>query len=228
MSGNSKLWRVAGGLAIVHVALMFGSFSLQRVADLGAKPASVTSAFVAHSATQGFAGAYLTLLSFVVFLLAATLLARLLRGGGEVSAWLSSAITATATIYVAVTLAAELANVGAAIYDGHHGAPLSTVTALDHAHWFGVFAATAVLGVFTFAVAAAALVGRELPRWIGFTGLVPGLLCLASGAGPRTGLVGGATMLWAIWFVALGVVALRRGQAVMAPVRSERLRTSEA
>lgn len=208
-NGNRRLWRVVGALAVAHVALMFGSFSLQRVADLGAKPSAVVADFVTFSMTKGFTGLYLTALSFLVFLLVATLLARLLRGGSEVSGWLSSSIAASASIYVAVTIGSELANVGAALYDGHHGAPLSTVTAFDHVHWFGTFLATLVLGVFTLSVAAAVLVGGILPRWVGFAGVVAGVVCLASGAGAHTGLVGAATLVWTVWFVALAVVALR-------------------
>lgn len=211
--GNQRLWRVAGVLAVVHVALMFGSFALQKVADLGAKPSAVSAAFVTFPQGKGFAGEYLTCLSFLVFLLVATLLARLLRGDSEVSGWLSSTIAASGSIYVAVTISSELANLGAALYDGHHGAPLSSLTALDHAHWFGAFLATVVLGVFTLSVSSAVLVGRVLPRWVGFAGLVAGVVCLASGAGAHTGLNGAATLVWVVWFVALAITALRGPRA---------------
>lgn len=209
MNGNRVLWRVAGALALAHVALMFGSFSLQQVANLGAKPSTVAADFVTSSTAKGFTGEYLTLLSFLVFLLAATLLGRLLRGNGDVSGWLSSTIAASGTVYVAVTLGSELVNLGAALYEGHHGAPLSTVTALEHAHWFGVFAATVVLGVFTLSVAAAVLTSGVLPRWVGLGGVVAGVLCLVSGAGAHTGLVDIATPVWVVWFVAFAVAAMR-------------------
>jgi len=154
-----------GWLVIAHLVLMFASFSLQRVSPLGAKPATVIADHVTWSMTKGFTGGYLTSLSFLVFLLAATLLARLLRGDTEIAGWLSSTIAASGSIYVAVTFS-SLSNLGAALYDGHTGAPLSTVTALDHVHWFGVFLATEVLGVFILAVAAAVRATGLLPRWV--------------------------------------------------------------
>jgi hypothetical protein len=218
--GKQWLWRIAGALAIGHVVLMLGSFSLQRVSDLGAKPSAVTDAFVRFSLARGFAGEYVTCLSFLVFLLVATLLARLLRGDGEVTGWLSSLIATSGAIYVTVTLAAVLPNLGAALYDGHHGASLATVTALDHVHWFGVFVGTAVLGVFTLSVGAAVWVSGALPSWVGYGAVVAGVACLASGEGARTGLNGAATLVWMVWFVGLAVAALRgpRTAAVPAPL----------
>lgn len=219
-NGNRRLWRVAGLLALAHLVLMFGSFSLQKVANLGAKPSTLAADFVTSSAAKSYAGEYLTCLSFLVFLLVATLLARLLRGGSELSGWLSSTIAASGAIYVGVTLASAVANLGAALYDGHHGAPLSTVTALEHAHWFGVFAATVVLGVFTSSVSAAVVVSRVLPLWVGFAGVVAGVLCLVSGAGAQTGLVDTATLVWVVWFVALAVAALRGPRSAISPALS--------
>ena len=55
MNGNRVLWRVAGALAVAHVALMFGSFSLQQVTNLGAKPSALAADFVTSSTTKGYA-----------------------------------------------------------------------------------------------------------------------------------------------------------------------------
>jgi len=209
---HRRLWQAVAWLAIVHVVLMFGSFSLQRVAPLGAGPATVVADHVAWSMTKGFTGGYLTCLSFLVFLLVATLLARLLRGGSEVSGWLASTIAAAGSIYVAVTLAGELTNLGAALYDGHHGAPVATVTVLDHAHWFALYLATAVLGLFTLTVAAAIRVTGGLPRWVAYTGFAVGAFCVVAVPAARAGAVDAATAVWALWFVGLAVAALRQAR----------------
>jgi hypothetical protein len=205
------LWRLAGGLAIAHLVLMLGGFSLQRVAPLGARSGTVAADYVRWSTTKAFTGAYVDLLAFLVFVLAATLLARLMRGESEVSGWLSSIIAATGSIYVAVTLATAMADSSAAHYAGRHGAPLATVTALGQVHWFGVALATGVLGVFTLAVAAAAFTTGLLPRWVSYAGVVAGAACLVGAVpGAREGLVDYATLIWMVWFVGLGVAALRR------------------
>ncbi len=214
---HRRLWRAVAGLALAHLVLMFGSFALQRVAPLAAGPATVAADHVTWSMTKGFAGGYLTGLSFLLFLLAATLLARLLRGGTELSGWLASSIAAVCSIYVAVTLVGELANLGAALYDGHHGAPLATVAALDHVHWFALYLATAVLGLFTVLVAAAIRVTRGLPRWVGHTGFVVGTFCLVAVPAAGTGAVDAATAVWSLWFLGLAVAALRQAGRLASP-----------
>jgi hypothetical protein len=219
VNGSRGLWRVVGVLAIVHVVSLLASYALQKVADLGGKPSAVTSAFVTFSAGKGFAGEYLTCLSLLVFLFAATLLARLVRGDSELSGWLASVVGAAGAIYVAVSLASYLPALGAALYEGHHGAPLATVTTLDHLHWFGAFVSTAVLGAFTLAAAAAIRVSGLLPAWLGYAGLAVGIICLAGGEGARMSLNGAASLAWAAWFVLLGVAALRgpRQEAMATP-----------
>jgi len=219
VNGSRRLWRVVGVLAIVHVVSLLASYALQKVADLGAKPSAVTAAFVTFSTGKGFAGEYLTCLSLLVFLFAATLLARLMRGGSELSGWLASVVGALGAIYVAVSLASYLPALGAALYEGHHGASLATVTTLDHLHWFGALVSTAVLGAFTLAAAAAIRVSGVLPAWLSYAGIAAGVLCLAAGEGARLSLNGAASIVWALWFVLLGVTALRgpRREAVAAP-----------
>ena len=213
---SGRLWRVVAVLAIVHVVLMFGSFSLQRVAPLGAAESTVTADHVTWPMGKGFTGGYLTCLSFLVFLLVATLLARLLRGDSEASGWAASVIAGAGSVYVAVTLTGALANLGAALYDGHRGAPLTTVTALDHVHWFAAFLATAVLGLFTLAVAAAVHLTAALPRWVAFTGYVVGAVAVCWVPGAAKGLVDTATLVWVVWFIAPAVAASRRsGHAVV-------------
>lgn len=215
---HSRLWRLAGWLALAHVVLMFGSFALQRVAPLGADAATVSADHMQWPMAKGFAGGYLTCLSFLVFLLVATLFAQLLRGDTELSGWLSSTMVAAGAVYVAVTIAAELAPLGAALFDGHHGAPPTTITALVHLHWFAVYLATAVLGVFTVGLAGAARATGALPRWVSYTGFAVGLLCVVSVPGAGLGLADLATAVWAVWFLGVAVSALRRAKRAAAPV----------
>ena len=205
---SSRVWRLAGALAIAHVVLMFASFSLQKVAPLGAANATIAADHIAWSTTKGYVGEWLTVLSFLTFLAAAALLTRLLRGATEISQWLSATSLAAATIYVTLTLVG-VAGLGTALYDGHHGSALSDVALLVRFHWFAIFLGTIVLGVFTAGVALSVISTRLLPRWVGYAGLVPGLLCLAVVPGLDVSLVNLATVVWVLWFVAIGVTAVR-------------------
>lgn len=217
MDAGRGLWRIAGTLAIAQVVLTLASYALQRVADLGAKPAAVTSAFVEFSATRGYGGEFLTCLSLLVFLFAATLLARLVRREGELSGWLAASVAASGAVYVAVSLASYLPVLGAALYEGHHGTPVATVALLDHLHWFGAFVATAVLGAFSISLAAAIRIGGVLPSWLSYAGVVVGLVCLAGGEGAHMSLNGAASLVWMAWFVLVGVAALRAPRRAPAP-----------
>ncbi len=204
-----RLWRVAGALALAHVVLMLGSFTLQKVAPLGSSQAVVVADHVRWSMTKGFTGGFLTLISFLVFLIDATLIARLVRGRTETSRWWAATVATAGVGYVATTFVG-LAALGGALYDGHHGAPVTTVRALVDVHWFAIYLANAVLGVFTLALASAGYAAGALPRWISYTGYLVGAICILSVPAARTGLSDTATLLWLVWFVAFAVVALRR------------------
>jgi hypothetical protein len=192
---------------------MLAGLSLQKVATVGAASSDYVTAYDDGSLVQKLTGECLTCASFLIFLLAANLLARLVRGQAEVSRWWASIAAVSAAIYVAVTLGVALPGVGAAVYEGHHGAPLAVVTALSDLHYFATFASMAVLGTFTLGLAAAAHVSRALPRWVAYPGYAVGVLCLAAVPGAGTGLFNLATLLWFAWFIATGIGALRQARA---------------
>lgn len=203
---RDALWVVAGVLAITHVALMLGSFALQRVAPLGASSAVVVNDHVAWSMTKGMGGGYLTAVSFLVFMVEASLLSTLLRGTTDQSRWCASTLVGSGVLYVAATFVG-LANLGGALYVGHHRADVATLTALVDVHWFSIYVAILALGLFTLATSTAVLLADALPRWVAYSGLAVGAVCIVATplAGPNLG-----TLVWIVWFVALGVSALRR------------------
>ena len=220
IEGRRGLWRAAGILAITHVVLMLAGISMGKVATVGSQPAAYVAAYMDGPVTERLAGACLVCASFLVFLLAATLFARLLRGGSELGHWWASVIAASGAIYVAMTLAVALPGVAAAVYDGHHGASVGIVTALSDLHYFAVFASMAVLGVFTMALAAAAQVSGSLSRWVAYPGYAVGALCLAAVPGAGLGLVDNAMLVWTIWFVVTGIAALRVARTARVQVRA--------
>lgn len=203
---RDALWVVAGVLAITHVALMLGSFALQRVAPLGAPSSVVVTDHVTWSMTRGMGGGYLTAVSFLVFMVEASLLSSLLRGTTDQSRWCASTLAGGGVLYVAATFAG-LANLGGALYVGHHRADVATVTALVNVHWFSIYVAILALGLFTLATSSAVLLTEALPQWVAYSGLAVGAVCIVATplAGPNLG-----TLVWIVWFVALGVSALRR------------------
>ncbi|HUR22635.1 MAG TPA: hypothetical protein VMZ73_02065 [Acidimicrobiales bacterium] len=210
-----RLWVVAGAMLVAHVGLLFASAAFTHSLQLGDDAAAAAAALSASSMPRSFVGGYLGLLAFLDFLVAAMLLASLLRRDGEASTWLSSCVAASAITYVAVTLATGFAAGAAALYDGHHGAPLAAVTVVNDIRNFGFVLCGAVVGVFALSVAAAARISGDLPRWVSLSGFVVGLASVATVPGARSGLVVVSTMLSFLWLAALGVAAIREGGRTM-------------
>jgi hypothetical protein len=211
-SESVRWWRVAGALAVVHVVLMLASFSVQKVAPLGSAKATVIADHVTWSMSKGFVGGYLTLLSFLVFLVDAALITHLVRGYGVASQWWASTARASAGLYVATTFVA-LAALGGALYDGHHSAPVSSVTMLVDVHWFAIYLATAALGLFTLGLGCAARSSAALPAWVSYSGVGVGALCILTVPAARAGLTNLATVVWLIWFVVFAIVMMRSPKA---------------
>jgi hypothetical protein len=215
-SGTLRLWRLAGALALAHIVLLFAGVALEQTPLLGASAADTTTALVHSPLSTVYAGGYVEYLGFLVFLIGALLLARLLRGTSETSGWLAACISGTAVTYTAVTVATGFAAGAAALYNGHHGAPLATITTVNDVRNFAFFLSVGVLGVFTMAVAGAVHATRTLPRWLAYTGYVVGPVCIAAVPLARWGAIDSANLLWLVWFLAFAVAALRGPRSVPA------------
>jgi hypothetical protein len=209
ISPSRRLWQIAGAFAIAHVVLMFGSFSLQLVAPFGSAADVVAKDHIDSSMAKVFTGGFLTALSFMLFLAVASLFATLVRGRTDGTRWASSLISMSAAVYVAIAFAAQLPPLAAAIYAGHHGASVEVVSVLVTFHWFGVYLATAVLGLFTLALSAGLVMVPGIRRWASYAGFVVGALCIVGLGAARAGLSDFAMLVWAIWFVVVGVLSLR-------------------
>jgi hypothetical protein len=219
LAAERRLWRIVGSLAVVHIVLMLAGFALQRVSRLGDAPGTALAIYRGSSLGAAGIGSAVSLLGFVALLFAAPLMARLLRGDTEGTRWLSGVIASTASVYVAITLAVGFAASGTARYGAHHAMTASTVSALSTLHWFAVFTATAVLGVFILTVAGRIWATRLLPRWVAGFGFLAGACCLAAAVNPPENLVDDVTLVWMAWFAALGVSALTgRREPRRAPV----------
>lgn len=214
-----RLWRIAGALAIAHVVLMFaGAPSTPR---LGATRSDLTAFFVTGSMTGSYVGGFVEYLGFLVFLVGALLLARLLRGRTEIAGWFASCVGGAGIVYAAVTIAAGFSAGAAALYDGHHGAALSTVTTVNDVRNFAYFLSMGVLGLFTLAVAAAVQSTKALPRWLAWAGYPVGVALIGAVPAGRLGWVDFAFLAWVVWFVALAVLALRGPRPASLPQESE-------
>jgi hypothetical protein len=219
---QNRLWRVFGILAIAHIVLMFGALVVEGMTPaLGSSRSDLVKGLVHGGLTSRFAGGYVEALSMIVFLVAALLLARLLRGSTETTGWLASCMGATATITAGSALIVGFPAGAAAIYDGHHGAGLATIATMNDLRNFAFFLSVAVEGVFILGAGAGMLVSHTLPRWLAWAGIAVGVGSVISVAGAGSGMHDIGNLAQLVWWVVLGVVALRYNASAAKPgVRS--------
>ena len=219
-----RLWLAAGWLTIAYVVLTFVGAVFEPNVTVGDKQSHVASGLVTSSMAKVFIGGYIEYIAGLVFLVSALLVARLLRGTGELEGWLSACVTAAAVVYTAVGIATGSAAGAAALYDGHHGAPLAVVTMVNDIRNIGFALSGGIAGVLTIAIAAAGQVTRLLPRWFVYAGYLIGIVLIAAVPAARAGAP--QTLLWYAWLIALGVVALRVPRR--APVPASALASANA
>lgn len=205
MSEHARLWRTAGALLISYVILTFaGAVSTPMLGD---GPSVVKDQLVDSDLNRMIAGGLISFLGMLLFVPASNLIGRLVRGASETPAWLASCATGFGVAFLSAGVLGQAAG-GAAVYEAHHGMTLSTVTALNDIRDVAFILSGGVLAGFSVCVAAAVLVTRALPRWVGVFGLISAAVELGGlPFGPK-GLIPG-TMLGFVWLVALGIAAIR-------------------
>jgi hypothetical protein len=217
---SPALWRVAGGLAIAHVVLLFAGFSQERSAVLGAGTDEAHQALVEGSLARSMVGGYVESFSFVLLLPVLVFLAHAVGTRTAVGRWAASTSLMAGVCYVAITLATGMPAGAAALYDGHHGGNLATAQMVTDVRNFAFFLSLLVLGLQAIALGIAARSDRFSPRWTGVGGVVVGILLMACVAGARLGLHDYASMVWMIWWIGVAIALIRNAPTAAADARS--------
>jgi hypothetical protein len=214
-TSQRRLWLTAGWLAIAYVVVTFAVSPAYTsvVTGIGDKPDDARKALVTSSMTSGYLGAYGELLAVLILLAGGLLTARLLRGTGEVTGWLSSCMSGAVVAYASVLISTGAAT-AAALYSAHHGLSLDAATAVAAVGNLGFSLSGAAAGVFVLAASGAIQLTKQLPSWFGYAGYVVGIICIV--AVPAVTAGAPQVMLWYAWLVVLGVLALRRARRATA------------
>ncbi|HET7311267.1 MAG TPA: hypothetical protein VFJ17_08065 [Mycobacteriales bacterium] len=210
-----RLWLTAGWAMLGYVVLTFAGAVFESNVTLGDTPRHITEGLVTSSMTKAFTGGYIEFIAGLVFLAAALLVARLLRGSGELTGWLSSCISGAAIVYTAVGAATGAAAGAAAVYNGHHGAPLAVITTVNDIRNIGFTISGGIAGLLVLAIAAAGRATGLLPRWFCYAGYVVGVVMIAAVPAAKAGAP--QTLLFFAWLVALGVLAVRAPRRASVP-----------
>jgi hypothetical protein len=215
-----RLWQIAGILAIAHVVLIPIGIALQGSPLLSDGRAGIVESYVNGDLTRTFTGGVLEAFGFLLLIPALVFLARAFGRRTEAGGWAAQTGLMCGLAYVAVTFAVGFPAGAAAMYGAQHGLDVDAAFALNNVRIFGYFLSLLLLGGSTLGIAISALADGVHRRWIGGFGVVTGVAVLASTPLAGIGQQDWGTLVWMVWFVGVGVLALRHREP--APVESPR------
>lgn len=204
-----RLWQVAGGLAIAHVALIPLGIFLQAGPLFAEGVRGIEEDYVGGDLTRSFTGGILEAFGFVLLVAVMAFLAGALGRTSEAGRWAARTGLACGLAYVATVFAVGFPAAAAAMYGAQHGLDVDVAFALNNVRIFGYFLSLLLLGASTIGFAAAALADGVHRRWFGGFGLVTGALVMASTPLAGIGQQDWGTLVWMVWMLGAGVLMLR-------------------
>ena len=206
-SRTSTLWRVAGGLALAHVVMLFAGFSQEVVVEHATSLDTIMQKYGDADLNRVLTGGYIEAMSFIVLVVAVVLIGRLFGSVTEVAKIAGQAFVALGIVFAATTLAVGFAPGASAVYWSQHDGTAQLVGAINDIRNYGFVIQVAISLAMAGALACAALSRKIFAVWVGWFGLVLGTLGVAVAA-----LVPNAmSMAQLIWWVGLAVLCLRGG-----------------
>lgn len=203
------MWRVAGGLALAHVVLLFAGFSQEKSLIFGASVADAKTAYVDSDMARILAGGFVESFSFILLVPVLVFLARVIGRRTEIGRWAGQTSLAAGLGYVVVTLASGMPPLGAALYSAQHGADLHTALMVTYIRNFAFVLSLMLLSLQAVALGIAAISDRRFTTWMGRGGIVMGVLLIVGVAGGGLGLHDYVSMLWFVWWIGVAVCLFR-------------------
>ena len=202
-----SLWKAAGILALAHLALMFATTALRGSPTVHPGQQGVEHSFVEASLTRDLAGGYVQMLACLILIPVIVFLSRAVGRRTELGSWMSGTAAAAALGYVFV-LVVGLAAGAASSWGRRQGMDLDESLAINNIRNFGYLAGPMLLGLHAIGLAIAARSDGLMGRWVGWGGLVVGVLLVLVPPAAAVG-VPGAILVWAVWWAGLGGLMLR-------------------
>lgn len=210
---NGSLWRLAGILAIAHIALVITGFSQQKSAMLTESADATRGTYAGADLSRVLAGGYVESVAFVLFLPVIVFLARAVGRRTESARWATQTALAAGICYVAITLASGMAAGAATLYGAQHGVTDGATLALvGNVRNFAYYLSLLVLGAHAIGTGIAAVLDGAMKQWVGWGGICTGILLLVGVA--IEGLTDAADytmLLWTVWFLGLGICLIGHG-----------------
>lgn len=202
------LFRVAGGLALAHVALFAVGIIIRGAPTIESGQEGIEHSWSAGPLERVLAGTWVDLVAFMVLIPVFVFLAGFL-GKSAAAAWASRTAAAAGMAYVVTVACVGFAAGAAATWGASHGLDLETALAVNNIRNFTYFTGATLLGVHALATGIAVLLDRVLVRWIGWGGVLVGAVALLTGPLAAIGVGTIGFPLWMVWFVCLAISLLR-------------------
>ncbi len=207
---SSRLWRIAGALAIAHVVLLLAGISLQEGVLFADGTAGIQQGYVEGSLARTLTGLGIEAIGFLLMVPVIVFLGRALGRRTEAGRWMAQTGVACGLAYVVVTFAVGFPAGAAAMYGAQHGLDVDTAFAINNVRIFAYFLSLALLGANTLMVATLARAEGLAPRLVGWGGFVAGAVLVTAPAVAPANLQDFSSLVWIVWWVCLAVVMLRR------------------
>lgn len=207
------LWRLAAGFALAHVVLMLTGVMFMGTPTVKEGQEGIEHSYVEGDITQIMTGGYIEVLGFVCLVPALVFLARAVGRRTEGGRWATQAAAAAGLGYVAVVVGSGFAPGAASLWASHQGADLELALVVNNIRNFAYFISLALLGAHAIGLGLAALSDRLSARWVGWGGIITGVVLLTAVPAASVGLQDYATLVWLVWWIGLAVAMLRHDES---------------
>jgi hypothetical protein len=206
---SSRRWLALCGIASPVIIVVAVTAVAGRTPDPDAKTDEVMTYYQSHLSSNRIA-ALLVAIGGALLVLFALRLRELLTTGEPRTAVFATGALAGAILGAAGLLSAAVVHF--TLVDVADNGLTSAAEALNALDGDTLIAAVMGLGVMFLAAGIAILLGRALPRWLGWAGVVIGVVAFAGPIGFFAALLG------LVWLVITGVTMFRRADDVAVPV----------
>ena len=202
------LWRIAGGLALAHVALFAVGIIIRGAPTIQPGQEGIEHSWSNAPLERILTGMWVDLMAFVVLIPVFVFLASAF-GKTEAGAWASRTAAAAGMAYVVTVAFVGFAAGAAAAWGASHGLDPDTALAVNNIRNFAYFTGATLLGIQALGTGIAAIMDRVMVRWVGWVGVLVGVAALLTGPLAAIGVGTIGFPLWMLWFVGLAVSMLR-------------------
>lgn len=213
---SRALCRAAGVLAVSHVMLMVVGITLQQTPSLDEGAEGIEQYYAEANLSRVLGGGYIEVLAFLCLLPVLVFLAQAFGRRTDTGRWATRTALTAGVAYVAITIGTGFAAGAASLWGTQHGLDTATALVVNDIRNIAYFLSLAPLGVHAIALGIAAITDRTSVRWVGYGGVLTGLVLIAAVPASVVGLQDYATLVWIVWWMGLAVILLR-GRPAGAP-----------